>query len=572
MKKFAMMTVKGAIGLVPKAVRNKLKGNHKLTEFYSRSLQRSGLFYGFPSEKKRMALYKDYLQYQSKILGSKAVGNEANLAFIYIIFGHKDLAISLKSLREVSNGKMDIRVVTEKTLGMKVSRFPSLAEAVRDLDDNTLLFFLNSGDTITHDTVKVFTNNNDEADLTYCDTDRIDVKKRRVSPHFLPDWNPDLQYSTGYVFTGVKCKAKLLKQNSVKSQTIAGLVAELWLKQPELLIKHLPFTLVHRTTNKAAVDERLKDIRERLSDCTTAVASFNTELGVNHIQWPIASEPLVTLIIPTKNAKKLVQACIDSILEKTTYQNYEILLIDNGSDEKESINYFSELNKHPKIKVLSYPGEFNYSAINNFGVEHASDRCAIIGLINNDIEVIAPNWLSSMVGHASREDIGCVGAKLLYSDGRIQHAGVVMGYGGGAGHAHKYFPRYHPGYIKRLIATQNYSAVTAACLLVKKSLFLEVGGLNEKDLTVAFNDVDFCLKVKETGARNIYCAEAELYHHESVSRGTDHAPEKAARFNRELHYLKTRWGNYIDHDPAYSPNLTLMRENFSVKTKGELSQ
>ena len=143
-----------------------------------------------------------------------------------------------------------------------------------------------------------------------------------------------------------------------------------------------------------------------LCDCTTAVASFNAELGVNHIQWPIASEPLVTLIIPTKNAKKLVQACIDSILEKTTYQNYEILLIDNGSDEKESINYFSELNKHPKIKVLSYPGEFNYSAINNFGVEHASDRCAIIGLINNDIEVIAPNWLSSMVGHASREDIG----------------------------------------------------------------------------------------------------------------------------------------------------------------------
>ena len=566
-----MMTVKGAVGLVPKAVRNKLKDNHKLTEFYSRSLQRSGLFYGFPSEKKRMALYKDYLQYQSKILGSKAVGNAANLAFIYIIFGHKDLAISLKSLREVSNGKMDIRVVTEKTLGMKVSRFPSLAEAVRDLDDNTLLFFLNSGDTITHDTVKVFTNNNDEADLTYCDTDRIDGKKRRVSPHFLPNWNPDLQYSTGYVFTGVKCKAKLLKQNSVKSQTIAGLVAELWLKQPELLIKHLPFTLVHRTTNRAAVDERLKDIRERLSDCTTAVASFNAELGVNHIQWPIASEPLVTLIIPTKNAKKLVQACIDSILEKTTYQNYEILLIDNGSDEKESINYFSELNKHPKIKVLSYPGEFNYSAINNFGVEHASDRCAIIGLINNDIEVIAPNWLSSMVGHANREDIGCVGAKLLYSDGRIQHAGVVMGYGGGAGHAHKYFPRYHPGYIKRLIATQNYSAVTAACLLVKKSLFLEVGGLNEKDLTVAFNDVDFCLKVKETGARNIYCAEAELYHHESVSRGTDHAPEKAARFNRELHYLKTRWGMYIEHDPAYSPNLTLMRENFSVKTKEEFS-
>ncbi len=204
-------------------------------------------------------------------------------------------------------------------------------------------------------------------------------------------------------------------------------------------------------------------------------------------------------------------------------------------------------------------------------MQHACDKSTIIGLINNDIEVIDPNWLSAMVGYASREDVGCVGAKLLYSDGRIQHAGVVMGYGGGAGHAHKYFPRYHPGYIKRLIATQNYSAVTAACLLVKKSLFTKVGGLNEKDLTVAFNDVDFCLKVQETGVRNVYCAEAELYHHESVSRGTDHAPEKAARFNRELQYLKAKWGKYIEHDPAYSPNLTLMRENFSVKTKEEFS-
>tara|TARA_Y100000588_G_scaffold315680_1_gene343905 strand:- start:8831 stop:10549 length:1719 start_codon:yes stop_codon:yes gene_type:complete len=571
MKKLAMLTVKGAVGLVPKAVRNKLKSNHKLTEFYSRSLQRSGLFYGFPSEKKRMALYRDYLKHQSKILGSTTVSREANLDFTFIILGHKSLSISLENLREASNDEIDIRVVTEKALGIKVSRFSTLAEAVSGLDDNKLLFFLNSGDTITHETVRVFANKDEEADLIYCDSDRIDVKKRRVSPHFLPDWNPELQYSTGYVFTGVKCKAKLIKQNAVKSQTIAGLVTELWLKQPGLLIKHLPFTLLHRTTNKVVVDESLEDIRERLSDSTSAVASFNAELGVNHLQWPIVSEPLVSLIIPTKNAKNLVKACIESILDKTTYQNFEILLIDNGSDEKDSIDYFNELNKHPKINVLSYPGEFNYSAINNFGVQHASSESTIIGLINNDIEVIEPNWLTAMVGHAGREGIGCVGAKLLYSDGRIQHAGVVMGYGGGAGHAHKYFPRYHPGYIKRLIATQNYSAVTAACLLVKKSLFLEVGGLNEKDLTVAFNDVDFCLKVQETGVRNVYCAEAELYHHESVSRGTDHAPEKAARFNRELKYLKKQWGMYIEHDPAYSPNLTLMRENFSVKTKEEFS-
>ena len=192
-------------------------------------------------------------------------------------------------------------------------------------------------------------------------------------------------------------------------------------------------------------------------------------------------------------------------------------------------------------------------------------------LINNDIEVISPEWLTYMVGHVMRDDIGCVGAKLLYSDGRIQHAGVVLGYGGGAGHAHKYFPRYHPGYLKRLAATQNYSAVTAACLLVKRSHFGAVGGLDEENLAVAFNDVDFCLRVRELGVRNLYCAEAELYHHESVSRGLDISPEKAARFNRELEYLQTKWSHVIKHDPAYNPNLTLKRENFALKTKEEQS-
>jgi GT2 family glycosyltransferase len=170
-----------------------------------------------------------------------------------------------------------------------------------------------------------------------------------------------------------------------------------------------------------------------------------------------------------------------------------------------------------------------------------------------------------MVGHAIRSDIGCVGAKLLYPDDRIQHAGVVLGYGGGAGHAHKCFPRYHPGYQNRLIASHNFSAVTAACLLVKKADYLAVGGFNDKDLTVAFNDVDFCLRVLQLGRRNLYCAEAVLYHHESISRGLDDTHAKRARFAKELQYLQTNWQSYITHDPAYNPNLTLRHENFSIK-------
>lgn len=564
-----MLTVKGAVGLVPKVVRNKLKSNHKLTEFYSRSLQRSGLFYGFPSEKKRMALYETYLKQQAQYLHELTSVAQSYGEIHVLIFGVKSLSVTLDSLTQAGVKHEHICVVGENAVDESVQCALTIAEAVGDLADATRLMLLNSGDTITKKSLEVFLKCDSDADISYCDTDKIDAKDRRVSPHFLPDWNPDLQLSTGYIFTGVMCNAALVKRSGVRSSTIAGIVSELWIKLPHSSVEHIPHTLIHRSPNKKITLEALADIRTVVESFTSATPSYNEELAVNTIQWPVESEPLVSLIIPTKNGKALVKACIESILEKTVYQNYEILLIDNGSDEKESLDYFAKLEKHSKIRVLRYPGEFNYSAINNFGVQHACKTSSIIGLINNDIEVINPYWLTSMVGHAVRDDIGCVGAKLLYSDGRIQHAGVVLGYGGGAGHAHKYFPRYHPGYIKRLIATQNYSAVTAACLLVKKSLFVDVNGLNEQDLTVAFNDVDFCLRVKETGVRNVYCAEAELYHHESVSRGLDHAPEKAARFNRELEFLKQQWGEYIKHDPAYSPNLTLMRENFSIKSKEE---
>ena len=566
-----MLTVKGAVGLVPKAVRNKLKSNHRLTEFYSRSLQRSGLFYGFPSEKKRMALYSAYLKQQAQYFQEMASVDKNGHEIYVLIFGAKSLSLTLDSLNRLGVNHERICVVAENGGDESIRCASTISEAVDNLSESTRLLLLNSGDAISKVSFDVFLTCDSGADVVYCDTDKIDAKDRRVSPHFLPDWNPDLQLSTGYIFTGVMCNAALVKRSGVRSSTIAGIVSELWIKLPHSSVEHIPYTLIHRSPNKKITLEALADIRTVVESFTSATPSYNEELAVNTIQWPVESEPLVSLIIPTKNGKALVQACIESILEKTVYQNYEILLIDNGSDEKESLDYFSELDKHAKIRVLRYPGEFNYSAINNFGVQHACNNSKIIGLINNDIEVINPHWLTSMVGHAMRSDVGCVGAKLLYSDGRIQHAGVVLGYGGGAGHAHKYFPRYHPGYMKRLIATQNYSAVTAACLLVKKSLFTEVGGLNEEDLTVAFNDVDFCLRVKETGVRNVYCAEAELYHHESVSRGLDHAPAKAARFNRELEYLKAQWGKYIEHDPAYSPNLTLLRENFSIKTKEEFS-
>ncbi|OFC70099.1 glycosyltransferase family 2 protein [Alteromonas confluentis] len=568
MKKYAMMTVKGAVGLLPKSVKSTLKDNHKLTEFYSRSLQRSGLFYGFPSKKKRMALYSQYLKEQEKKLNSVSFVSSESQELRVFILGKKDIEQTLRSLENNNVALSSVIQISPKPTSGLIQHVHELPGAIASLQTDSKILFLNSGDVLTPGALKIMLMLSDDADITYCDTDKLDKKGKRTSPHFLPDWSPDLQFSTAYITTGVMLSASLLKKSELKATSVAGLVSEIWLTDKQLTIQHLSYTLIHRTQTlsmDAVLGDMVKIVRAR----SAGEPAFDKELKVNHVQWPALSNPLVSLIIPTKNGRELVKACIESILEKTTYTNYEILLIDNGSDEPASLEYFETLKALPKIRVLEFPGEFNYSAINNFGVEHASGE--VVGLINNDIEVIKPEWLTYMVGHAMREDIGCVGAKLLYSDGRVQHAGVVLGYGGGAGHAHKYFPRYHPGYMKRLVASQNYSAVTAACLLVRKTKFIEVGGLNEKDLTVAFNDVDFCLRVRETGVRNIYCAEAELYHHESVSRGLDLSPEKAARFKRELEYLQARWCSYIEYDPAYSPNLTLKRENFSVKTKEEFT-
>jgi GT2 family glycosyltransferase len=272
---------------------------------------------------------------------------------------------------------------------------------------------------------------------------------------------------------------------------------------------------------------------------------------------------LVTLLIPTRDKKNITEVAIRSILDKTTFTNFEIIILDNGSIEPETLAWFDSIqNEDNRVKVLRYDHPFNYSAINNYGVLHA--KGAIIGLINNDVEIISPDWLSVMVSHASRKEIGCVGAKLYYPNGDIQHAGVILGLGGVAGHSHKYFPEKHPGYFHRLILTQNMSAVTAAALVVRKEVYVEVNGLNDTNLKIAFNDVDFCLKVKTAGYRNIWTPNAELYHHESISRGHEDSLDKINRFNSEVEYMKDKWGEILRSDNYYNKNLTMDREDFSI--------
>ncbi|GGF84508.1 hypothetical protein GCM10011338_41070 [Alteromonas lipolytica] len=520
------------------------------------------------------ALYYQTLSLQQTSIDEtiKADGRIHSAVSVVIIGqGAEAIKLTLNSLQR----QVDLidRVYTEiqdlqspwTELSSKLHGVNGSSDPVIQQDDSPLLL-INAGDELHPQALACICRQKFD-DILYVDSDEKTAAGMLENARLLPDWNPDYQFSAAYIESGVVFSALAKKSlTQISAKTIAGALVQIWMNNRTINISHVALSLLHYPDSKQRRRQQLKEIAEFIKT-EQAAATTIADKQINVMQWPVYSQPLVSLIIPTKNAKGLVKDCIESILKKSTYQNYEILLVDNNSDEPESLAYFDELDKHPKIRVLKYPHPFNYSAINNFAVKHAKGE--VIGLVNNDIEVITSDWLEYMVGHALREDIGCVGAKLMYGDDRIQHAGVVLGYGGGAGHAHKYFPRYHPGYMNRLIATQNYSAVTAACLLIKKSLFDLVGGLNETDLTVAFNDVDFCLRVRESGVRNLYCAEAELYHHESVSRGLDVSKEKMARFNAELDYLQTNWADVIAHDPAYNPNLTLRRENFSIKDQKE---
>ena len=273
------------------------------------------------------------------------------------------------------------------------------------------------------------------------------------------------------------------------------------------------------------------------------------------------SVPLVSLIIPTRNGLRLLRRCFESILEKTTYQHYEILLVDNGSDDPETLRYLESIQGDSRVRIIRDNRPFNYSELINSAVTSASGT--VIGLLNDDMEVITPDWLSEMVSHALRPEVGAVGARLWYPNDTLQHAGVILGIRGVAGHAHRYLKRGGKGYFGRASLIQSFCALTAACLVVRKETFEKVGGFNEA-LQVAFNDVDFCLRVREAGYRNIYTPYAELYHHESATRGDEDTAEKQLRFSKESAYMKQRWGDLLLNDPAYSPNLTLEYQDFSL--------
>ena len=273
-------------------------------------------------------------------------------------------------------------------------------------------------------------------------------------------------------------------------------------------------------------------------------------------------QPLVSAIIPNRDAADLLHGVIES-LEQSTYANLEILVLENGSTQDDTFAYYRELAKKPHLRILKWDRPFNYAAVNNFGAAHA--RGELLLLLNNDIEAVSPDWLDRLVGHALRPGVGAVGAKLLFADDTVQHAGVIVGLGGAAGHGHARFPRDAAGYLDRLQVTHNVSAVTGACLMTPAKVFAEVGGFDER-FVIAYNDVDLCLKILSRGYRIVCTPDAELYHYESKTRGAEDTPAKLARFQAEYRLLAKKWGHFMRAgDPFHNPNLSYARSDYALR-------
>jgi GT2 family glycosyltransferase len=292
--------------------------------------------------------------------------------------------------------------------------------------------------------------------------------------------------------------------------------------------------------------------------------------GTWRVRWPLpAPAPLVSIIVPTRDAASVVGRCIESLLARTTYPNFELLIVDNGSREPDAVVLLADLASSGRARVLRYDRPFNFSAINNFAVRQA--RGDVLLLLNNDTEVVGGEWLSELVSHAVRPGIGAVGARLLYPDGRVQHAGVITGLQGVAGHAFKGLARQAPGYFSLPHLLREVSAVTGACLAVRKAAYEQVGGLDERELQVAFNDIDFCLKLQRAGYSNLYTPWAELFHHESYSRGSDQEGKALRRFSREIDVMRQRWPD-LANDAAYNPNLSLENGGYDLAVRPRLAR
>ncbi|MBK8783850.1 MAG: glycosyltransferase [Anaerolineales bacterium] len=423
-----------------------------------------------------------------------------------------------------------------------------------------------------------------DSDLLYSDEDQISKDgKKRFGPHFKPAYNKDLLRSINYI-THFMVVRKTLgdKIGWLKIGYDGAQDYDLTLRAVEQAkrIVHIPKVLYHwrhwpsSTTNtpnvspiaiKNANESGKKALMEHLERCgLNGEVEDGPDFTTYQVKYRIKDPaPLVSIIILNRDHSEYLYKCIVSIRTKSNYENYEIIVVENASQEEQTFRLYSELKKDPVIRIIEYKEPFNFSRANNYAVGHA--RGDVILFLNNDTEIISPNWLERMLEHALRAEVGGVGAKLYYPDNTIQHAGVILGIAGFAGHSHKYSPGNAAGYINRLRLVQNYTAVTGACLMMRKVVFYEIGCFDEQ-YELALSDIDLCLKAQSNNYLIVWTPYAELYHHESKTRGSENTNEKTARFRKEIDYFKYKWASFfLKGDPCYSPNLSLEYEDFRLK-------
>ena len=420
-----------------------------------------------------------------------------------------------------------------------------------------------------------------DAAVIYSDEDKIDEAGTRSNPFFKPDWNPELFLGQNYVNHLGCYRAELLREIGGFREGFEGSQDyDLVLRCVERLrpeqIRHIPRILYHWrmvSGSLAAIPDAKPYAREA---ARRAIGEYCKRRGMPGMVVPCPEnheshrfihalprpQPLVSIVIPTRDRVELLKQCIESIQRGTDYEPFEIIVVDNGSAEEETFRFFRAAEGDESIRVMVDRGPFNYSRLNNGAAAEA--RGSILLFLNNDTEIDDPGWLTELVSHAGREEVGAAGARLWYPDGTLQHGGVILGMGGVAGHAFPHIPRGHPGYFNRAMLQQNCSAVTGACLAVRKSVFEELGGFDEENLGVTFNDIDFCLRLTQRGYRVVWTPYANLIHHESASRGHQRTREEQAEFERAVDYMHQTWGVQLLHDPFYNPNLSLNSPGFTI--------
>ena len=482
-------------------------------------------------------------------------------------------------LQEYANRDERIKIILRENNG----HISATSNSALTLATGDFIALLDHDDIITPDAlyeVALLLNKHPEADMIYSDEDFLNEKNQLESPFFKPDWCPDSFLSKMYTCHLGVYRHSIIKQIGGFRLGYEGsqdydLVLRFTEKTDNIF--HIPKVLYHwrihaestagdATAKPYAYEagvRAMSDALKRRGEPGQVLMDRN-RLGFYSVRYEITDYKLVSIIIPTRNYGDILQQCLESIFEKTTYPNFEVIVVDNGSDESETLRIISAWQEREperfKCYVLNIP--FNFSKINNYAVDRAKGDYVLF--LNNDTEVITPEWLEGMVEQVQRSSIGAVGAKLLYPDNTIQHAGVVLGIGDIAGHSHKAFPKDHAGYVGQLATINNYSAVTGACLMCRKEVFNKLGQFDEK-LVVAYNDVDLCLRMLEKGYRNVYLPHVVLYHHESKSRGYEDTPEKALRHQREVQKMRKKWGEILTNDPCYNPNLSNKREDYSFR-------